>query len=178
VKSAEGYGTWARRLTGFEAAGLIPEAKFHSDLLQDGAGARAEYMRAMLERFQGVDLVFFDPDNGMEVKSCPIGRKGSSKFLAYQEAAATFRIGASLMIYQHFGRVERAAYARQQIQQLANCIGTAEMVALSTAHVLFLLVLHPEHVSAVERSLEILSSSWAEQFRSTSNAPLDSLVQS
>jgi len=108
-------GGSSRALTTLETADLIPGAWFHSDLLQDGAGARADYIRAMLERFQGVDLVFFDPDNGMEVKSCPIGRKDSSKFLAYKEAAETFHSGASLLIYQHFGRVEREVYVREEI---------------------------------------------------------------
>jgi len=163
-------GNLPRRLTSVETGNLIPEARFHSDLLHDGACARAEYMRTMLERFKGVDLVFFDPDNGMGVKSCPIGRKGSSKFLAYEESAATFRTGASLLIYQHFGRVERGAYVREQVQRLEDCIGTAEIVALSTSNVLFLLVLHPEHVSAVERSLELLASRWPRQFWLADNA--------
>ena len=167
-----------RALTMVEAGDLIPGARFHSDLLQDGACARAEYMRTMLERFQGVDLVFFDPDNGLEVKSCPIGRKGSSKFLTHREAATTFQTGASLMIYQHFGRVEREVFVREQVQRLADGIGTAEIVALSTAHVLFLFALHPEHVSAVERTLENLSSRWPGQFWSTDNAPVDSAVSS
>ena len=157
-------GDSPRNLATMEAGDLIPGARFHSDLLQDDAGARADYLRVMLERFQGVDLVFFDPDNGLEVKSCPIGRKGSSKFLTHREAAATFRTGASLMIYQHFGRVERDIYAREQGQRLADGIGTSEVVALSTAHVLFLLVLHPEHTSAVEHALESLSSRWPGQF--------------
>jgi len=163
-------GDLPRRLTSVETGNLIPEARFHSDLFHDGAGARSDYMLAMLERFKGVDLVFFDPDNGMEVKSCPIGRKGSSKFLAYEEAAATFRTGASLLIYQHFGRVERGAYVREQIQRLAAYTGTSEIVALSTSHALFLFVLHPEHVPAVERTLELLASRWPGQFWFADNA--------
>ena len=61
-------------------------------------------------------------------------------------------------------------YVREQVQRLEDCIGTAEIVALSTSNVLFLLVLHPEHVSAAERGLELLASRWPGQFWFADNA--------
>lgn len=157
-------GGGERHVGALEANNLIPGARYHSEILEDGVAARAAYMKAMLERFEGLDIVFFDPDNGLEVKSCPPGRKGSSKFLACREAAATFATGASLVVFQHYCRVERGAYARQQVQRLADSTGAKDIITVSTAHVLFLLVLHPGHVLAAHRALEALDMRWPGQF--------------
>jgi hypothetical protein len=154
-----------RHVGTLETSNLIPGARYFSEALEDDVATRAAYMKAMLDRFQGLDLVFFDPDNGLEIKSCPPGRKGASKFLSCHEAAATFATGASLLIFQHWCRAERSAYARQQAQRLADHTGAAEIISISTAHVLFLLVLHPEHVPAAQRALEGLGKQWPEQFR-------------
>ena len=157
-------GGGERHVGALEGSNLIPGARYHSDILEDGVAARAAYMKAMVERFEGLDTVFFDPDNGLEVKSCPPGRKGSSKFLACREAAATFAAGASLVVFQHYCRVERGAYVRQQVQRLADSTGAKDILTISTAHVLFLLVLHPDHALAAQRALEALDMRWPGQF--------------
>ncbi len=157
-------GDGARNLGALAAHNLIPGARYHSDILEDGVAARAAYMKTMLDAFKGLDMVFFDPDNGMEVKSCPPGRKGSSKFLACHEAAATFATGASLIVFQHYCRVERGSYARQQAQRLADITGAKVILPVATAHVLFLLAPHPCHVPAAQRALEALDTRWPGQF--------------
>ena len=154
----------ARDLGVVEDKKLIPGARFHSDIIEDGEVARAAYMKAMHDRFKGLDLVFFDPDNGLDVKSCPPGRRRSSKYLTCKEAAATFATGASLLVFQHYCRVERGAYARQQAQRLADSTGATEVISISTAHVLFLLVLHPDHGPAAQRAVGALGSGWPGQF--------------
>jgi len=147
-----------------EADNLIPGARYHSDILEDGVAARAAYMKAMLDRFQGQDMVFFDPDNGLEVKSCPPGRKGSSKFLACREAAATFATGASLLVFQHYCMIKKEPYTRVQVRRLADATGAKDLIAISTAYVLFLLALHPGHVPAAQRALEVMDNRWPGQF--------------
>jgi len=148
-----------------EASNLIPGARYFSEILEDGVAARAAYMKIMLDRFHGLDLVFFDPDNGLEVKNCPPGRKGSSKFLTCQEAAATFANGSSLLVYQHYPHVEKDAYVRAQVQRLADSTGANDIIPVGTAHVLFLLVLHPGHVLAAQGALEVLDRRWGGKFR-------------
>lgn len=155
----------ARDLGVVEAGNLIPGARYHSNILEDGVAARAAYMKTMLNRFQGLDLVFFDPDNGLEVESCPAGRKGSSKFLTCQEAAATFATGSSLLVYQHYPHVEKDAYVQEQVQRLANSTGAKDIIPVGTPHVLFLLVLHPVHVFAAQHALEVLDRRWGGKFR-------------
>jgi len=49
----------------------------------------------------GVDLLFLDPDNGIEVPSKPAGRRGSSKYVTWAEIQALWEGGPSLLIYRH-----------------------------------------------------------------------------
>jgi hypothetical protein len=158
-------GGGERRVGTLEGSNLIPGARYHSDILEDGVAARAAYMKTMLNRFQGLDIVFFDSDNGLEVKSCPLGRKGSSKFPACSEAATTFAMGTSLPVFQHYCRIERSAFARNQVQRRADSTGAKDIITVSTAHVLFLLVLHPGHVLAALRAIEALDKGWPGQFQ-------------
>jgi hypothetical protein len=155
----------ARDLSVVEANNLIPGARFHSDIIEDGKVARAAYMKTMHDRFKGLDLVFFDPDNGLDVKSCPLGRKGSSKYLTCQEAAATFATGASLLVFQHFAMVKKEPFTLEKVQRLADSTGAKVIIPISTAYVLFLLVLHPSHVSAAQRAIEALDMKWPGQFQ-------------
>ena len=157
-----------RNLTTFENAGLISQAVYHSGLLGDSLAERGAYMESMLTKFEGLDLVFFDPDNGLEVKSRPMGRKGSSKFLGIAEANKAFEAGMSLLIFQHFGRVKRDVYIPAQMERLGFATGAAKVVSLATSNVLYLFALHRDHTPAVRHALRILAERWPGQFREAS----------
>jgi len=48
---------------------IIPPARFFTDILPDDALRREEYFASFMKKTKGCDLIFFDPDNGIEVKS-------------------------------------------------------------------------------------------------------------
>jgi hypothetical protein len=48
--------------------------------------------------------VFFDPDKGFEIESCPRGRRKAAKFVYYDEIVAFVRRGQSVVVYQHLDR--------------------------------------------------------------------------
>lgn len=111
-------------------------------------------MERCAAEFHDADLVFFDPDNGLEV-SLPKGRKNSSKYLYLDEAAAFYEAGKSLLIYQHFPRVERKAFLTSCTERLRSVASGCAVWAFTTSHVVFLLLIHPESparlaVAAVE----------------------------
>jgi hypothetical protein len=64
---------------------IITGADYFSDLLEDNRSDRGKYFASCLKKGIGKELYFFDPDNGMEVNSVPIGRKDSSKYLYWQD---------------------------------------------------------------------------------------------
>ena len=52
-----------------EDSDMLPNTRFHSRTLWDSPHSRREFFWESLGLATGVDLVFFDPDNGVEVKS-------------------------------------------------------------------------------------------------------------
>ena len=74
-----------RRLSAVDEARILPSAKCYSEVLPDDANGRRNYFLSFWKLAEGCDLIFFDPDNGMEVKSKPSGKAGSSKYLYWPE---------------------------------------------------------------------------------------------
>jgi hypothetical protein len=62
-----------------EKAAILPSTVYYSPLLTDDGAERQAYFQQLWHLVQDCDLVFFDPDNGLEIKSVPYGRKNSSK---------------------------------------------------------------------------------------------------
>src|SRR5690349_7900926 len=51
-----------------EKSGLLSHASFHGGELSDRADSRQAYMASACDRIGPNTLLFFDPDNGMEVR--------------------------------------------------------------------------------------------------------------
>ena len=59
-------------------------------------------LRRWCQDAQGAEVVFLDPDNGVEVRSRPYGRKDSSKYVYWREVKALAKAGRSVLVYQHY----------------------------------------------------------------------------
>jgi hypothetical protein len=128
-----------RLLQNIEQSCLIPGALFFNDFLADRRNERAMSMAAMLQTLRDADLIFLDPDNGIEVKSRPKGRKNSCKYVYWDEIGQISGRGQSLLIYQHFTRESRGAFVARKVTYLAEHTGAAEIWTISTPHVVFFL---------------------------------------
>jgi hypothetical protein len=134
----------------FEVSGALPGAAYHSVSVPDNLHDRDEWRRGLEVAVSGADLVFVDPDNGIEVRSKPIGRVGSSKYVAWGELEAIWGSGASLLVYQHFRREERGGFVRRMAEDLKTRIGVQHVEAFRTPHVLFLLAAQDRHFQAFQ----------------------------
>lgn len=132
-----------RRLQTIEDSGAIPGALYHNETLPDDAHGHASFMEHCASEFRHAELVFFDPDNGLEV-SLAKGRKNSSKYLYLDEVAAFYEAGKSLLLYQHFPRVERKAFLASCTQRLSSVAPGCAIWTFTTSHVVFFLLVHPE----------------------------------
>lgn len=90
---------------------LIPSANYFEEYLSDDRHQRDRYMDRFMSFSASANLLFFDPDNGMEVASTPPGSKGSSKYVYWEEIQTISPESFSILIYQHFPREERQASA-------------------------------------------------------------------
>jgi hypothetical protein len=155
--------TVKRTIRQAERLEFLPRKKFlfFGDDISDDNVERERYFDRMLEKFHDVKLIFFDPDNGLEIKSLPRGRKGSSKYLYRDEVCRTFRKGKSVLIYQQFPPKPRKPFIAQKLKAVKKCTGAAKMYAFRTSRVVFFLAVQPKHREYFQRRIaELERSCW------------------
>jgi hypothetical protein len=129
---------------------LVPGASYFEALLHDRQAARTAYFAAARQGLGRCDLIFMDPDNGIEVQSAKLGARGSSRYVYWSELNAVYADGQSLLVYQHFPRVVRERFVPFLGARLAEELPGSSVVAFSTAHVVFFLVGQPKHTRVLE----------------------------
>lgn len=154
-----------RRVGAVERRALIPCGSYFEEFVPDGRSAREAWGTSALSALATSDVVFFDPDNGLEVGSIPIGAAGSKKYVAWSDLTAAWDRGASLVVFQHFARVGREGYTRDLTARVAAKTGGAKVVPLRTAHVLFLVAAQSKHQPQIERALELMSARWGSRIQ-------------
>lgn len=149
-----------RAVSSVESGGLLARATFVADLLLDQAASRSAWLDRTCAAACEADLVFFDPDNGLEVKSVRKDRKGSAKYLYWNELQKVWECGASLLIYQHFPRAERSRFLQDVGDQMCRRLGVTDVVALKTANVAFFLVPQQRHWEQLTSRLATVENTW------------------
>jgi hypothetical protein len=151
-----------RRTARIETAGLLPYAVYFSEPLVDGNQHRRTWLANCSRKLDGSDMVFFDPDNGLE-RSVRPGRRNSHKYLYWTEVRDTFSAGASVLIYQHFPREARASYVERLAERLRGKTGASAVFSFVTPHVLFLLAAHERHAEPFRDVVRQLPLRWPEK---------------
>lgn len=156
-------GDAVRRVSQISQSSLLSRTGYFRDIVPDPAGERSRWFAALKRAVDSADIVFLDPDNGFEVKSVPYGRKGSSKYVFWDEVETLASAGKSLVIYQHFRRVKRVELIAGMEAELRERTGLAFAKGMRTSHVLFLVAAQDAHRTAIERGLDRVRQKWAEQ---------------
>lgn len=144
----------ARRLILIEGSEILPGAVFVNTIVPEPLFERQLWFKQASAALVETDLIFVDPDNGLEVSSVGKGRRNSSKYVYRDELASTYRAGHSLLVYQHFQRKERESFIRDVADDLQRVAADAEIWAIRTSHVVFMLVIQPRHRAALSAAAE------------------------
>jgi hypothetical protein len=144
-------------------AGLLPGACFYTETLHDDLESRSRYLDSFWNVAAGCDLIFFDPDNGLEVKSKPLGRKGSSKYLGWDELVRAFSSAYSVLVYQHFPREKRDTFIERMAKEMQHRTETARVYSFRTARVVFFLLPSERQIATFEQNVERISETWRDQ---------------
>lgn len=139
----------ARRLILIENSEILPRAVFVNTIVPETLFERQLWFKRASAALADADVIFFDPDNGVEVGSVGKGRRNSSKYVYRDELAATYHAGHSLLVYQHFQRKERESFIRDVADDLRRAAADAEVWAIRTSHVVFMLAIQPPHQPAL-----------------------------
>lgn len=146
---------------------LIPSARYFDRTVPDSASQRNSWFEELVNFVEPSDLVFLDPDNGIEVKSRPYGKPKSSKYLYWRELEALWGKGKSILVYQHFIREKRPVFIQRMLTALHERTPGSLVSAFSTANVVFLLALQPPHHSHDKPIQRAVAESWAGSIKNT-----------
>ena len=146
-----------------QALDLISNARYFSNVVPATASLRREWFESLLAEAHASDLVFFDPDNGMEVKSMRYGTKDSPKYVYHHELNDLWALGKSLLVYQHFPRKNREQFIREKFDFLSGFLATDRLYAFRSSNVVFFLAVQDGHSEAF-CELECRGSDWKDEF--------------
>ncbi len=143
-----------------ERSRLLPGARFHRTIVPDDGAGRGAYFRAFLSRARGAQLVFYDPDNGLEVRSKPYGRPGSAKYLYWSEILSTYTAGHAVLVYQHFPRRERGSFIADLARETLARTSAPLIQVWWTRRVAYLLLPQPAQRRFFETQGRALLQAW------------------
>ncbi len=130
---------------------------------------RQRWVNDALEATAGCDVVFLDPDNGLEPKSVSITRKMAPKYAYLSEVEKWFGRGQSVVVYHHLGRNgTHAEQIARWLKRLGRRFGPAEIFALhfrrGTSRAFFVLATECHTPTLRERAKALADSAWSEHF--------------
>ena len=143
-----------------ERGDILPNCSFYREYVHDDDSLRYKFFEGFCDFARGTDLVFFDPDNGLEVKSVPRGKRGSSKYIYLDEIELSYRSGHSLLIYQHFPRKPREQFIRSLIRRFKTLDGIRSVFSYCTSHVAFLLIPQRDHEEMFAENSRRIKDNW------------------
>jgi hypothetical protein len=146
-----------RNVRAVQDAAILPCARFHASLLSDEPAARAAHFQRVLSSLGSDDLVFFDPDNGLQVKSVPLGRRNCCKYLYWEELEQALGGQRSVIVYQHFPRRPRAQFTRALLNEFTARHPDRRAFAICSPWVAYLVCAPPAQARALHRAARRVS---------------------
>lgn len=163
-------GQRPRRLSALEEAKVIPNAVYCSRILSDNSDDRQDFMQECQAALAGCSIIFFDPDNGLEV-ALKKGRKNSSKYLYLDEVESFYSAGHSVLIYQHFPRVERERFIASCVDRLRGVAANASIWVYRTKHAVFILLVPSNLQGTVGSAAASACERWERDFITGHKSP-------
>ena len=154
-----------------EDGALLPTQSFQSEILPDELVLRHDYFCRLEEIASPCDLVFFDPDNGMEVKSKKKGRRNSAKYLYWDEVQRISGMGKSMVVFQHFARMRRELFIRDLKARFESETHAEWVGAMVSPNVVFFVVSAPSHELSLRSACERVKEKWYPHLRLIADLP-------
>lgn len=112
-----------RSVDAVQRSGLLPPSTAYYSALAVTAGTpveratyRAAWFRDGLAALKGADLLFFDPDNGIETASLKKSDYRAGKYVFWEEIEAAWATGASIIVYNHLNRTAPASIQTEKLR--------------------------------------------------------------
>lgn len=133
---------------------------------------RKDWHRKALEKLDASDVVFIDPDNGVEVKSCSITSKNGNRYISKKELKDYLSNEKSCIVYNHRKRMtEQVIFSeyKSMVEEIVE--GKHSLAVLSFLRGTrrdYLVIMQPEHKVELEKWIEeVINSGWGAHFELT-----------
>jgi hypothetical protein len=151
-----------RRVAAVERSGVLEErTTFFDRRLENRLNSRFVYFRGVWETLSQPTLVFFDPDKGL---ASPKMRRSAGKAAAYvfeEELTEGYRKGHSLVVFHHWGRIQRLEFLEGAFSRLCRATGSSSVFAVwSRARVAFLAVPQGAHAAGLRAAARSFAADW------------------
>ncbi len=135
----------------------------YSENVRPDRDGRARYFNNFLGQCTKCDILFYDPDNGLNVMSCHYGTKYSTKYLFWCELCHSYLRGHSIIFYQQFPRPRGGVdlFIETMANDLKKSIGIKEIYSFKSSHVVFFLLPQLRHKYVFEEQIEYLRGNWS-----------------
>ena len=144
-----------------ERLGLIPGAWYYDRPLEDDVATRKAYFDGFVQAAPAEALIFFDPDNGLEVASVATRSRRSLKHLYFDEVAEAAVHGTAVVLYQHFPRFcDRPSYLSAQAQRIQTRVSGDCVAAVATSSVAFFLIAQGDVAAGLTDSAKTVAERW------------------
>lgn len=146
----------ARHVGDVRARALVADAAYYEEIVPPGREARRRWWEAGHAAMGRARLMFFDPDNGLITGSVSAGGRSAVKYALDEEIREAVAAGRSVLIYQHWPRVERNTFCGRVRERLSALHPQCAVCCLCTSGVLFAAMIQPQDAECwktVERAL-------------------------
>ena len=127
---------------------------------------RDKWHNQALKKLCCKDIIFCDPDNGLEVKNTKPTSKNGNKYITYQEAADYYKNGSSIIIYNHRDRKPETEYVKRflKFREIKETVD-AKMFYLRASRFFvrdYLFIIRGRHFSDLKNALnKFLTTEWS-----------------
>ncbi|WMJ23712.1 hypothetical protein RBG61_03325 [Paludicola sp. MB14-C6] len=167
-----------RNVTSIENSNLIPDNTIFYNAILDVSNEadhikrrtqRATWHQTALSCLYDSDVIFLDPDNGLEVQSVSLTGQKGNKYIGLDELKDYYKSGKSIIFYNHRERKPEEEYLnkfralkKDAVYKNSTWMGL-KFVRGTIRDYIF--VLQPQHAEMIKLQLEkILNSSWSQHF--------------
>jgi hypothetical protein len=151
-----------RTVSAMRRSDLIPKSRFYCNYIKDDI--REPFLQGFSHTLWKKGLIFFDPDNGLEVPSVKKHSSGSCRYLYWNEVNRFYKKGYSLLIYQHFPRVNREQYINARAREIFASVAADEVYCFKTSKVGFFCIPQRAERGKLKDICSRIRSQWKEKF--------------
>jgi hypothetical protein len=151
----------SRTVAAVEHEGVLERATYFAQRLEDSESAREAYFDRVWTALETPALVFFDPDIGLAGASVRRGGRRSAMYVFDDELEIAYKHGHSLVIFDHWKRVQRVPYLRGVFQRIRAATGAPSAFSVGgVSRVVFIVVPQERHRRLLEKAAQQFAAQW------------------